>query len=339
MNNAKTAILVTVIALLIWAFAEGESLQTQRTIAELEVPSRTDGLWAAEVLEGQGWRGRVEVVLEGPTASLDVLDSVLRRPLRLEPGDEGLPRRTGEFTVDLRMALRAHPELRARGVTVVSAEPAALAVRVQELATVAVPVRVEAPDAELDGPAELLGISEASVLVAAGAVSSLSGNASVIARVTPEDLQSLQERVRSTVRVRLTPGPAFADVQVFGVEPTHAEVRLTVRSRTATVVLPTVPVDVRMPAGELERWEVRIPPEERVLRDVTVTGPSDLIEEIRTGSRQVWAYVRLSYDDLESRITSQRVEFTAYPTSLTFSAEDLIVELEIERREEGGGGG
>lgn len=339
MERVKRFALVTVMAALIWAFAEGESLQTQRAVAEIDFPALTGETWATRVAEGQNWRGRVELELEGPTAGLDELESVLRRPLAFAPGIEGLPTETGEYTLDLRQALRAHPEFRSRGVAVVGAEPNTVRVRVQELATVAVPIRVEAPAAELEGAAELVGVDEAVVRLPAEAAAELQGGeAWMVARVNPEDLAALQERVRSTVRVRLTPGPRLEAAPLFGIEPQQVEVRLTVRSKTETTVLTTVPVDLRLPSTELGRWEVVIPQEDQTLRDVTVTGPSDVIDRIEAGTLPVRAYVRLSYDDLERGVTVKRAEFSGYPSPLGFSAEDLNVKLEIRPRGEGSEG-
>ncbi len=339
-ERLKTGILVTLIAGLIWALAEGQSLRTQRTVAEIEFEVLSNGTWSTRLVEGQSWRGRVELVLEGPVASLDSLDAALREPLVFSPGMDGLPRASGEHILDLREALRAHPEFRSRGVSVVSADPATVRVRVQELATVSVPIRIEAPAAALDGPAELVGQSEASVRLPADLVSGLGeGAAWMVAEVSAEDLASLQEGVRSVLRVRLVPGPGVPEGAVFSIEPAQVDVRLTVRSKTETILVPTVPVDLRLPVGELGRWDVTISAEDQSLRDVEITGPSELIERIRSNSLAVRAYVRLSYEELEAGVSSKRAEFSGYPTALTFSAEDLDVALSITKREPGPGDG
>lgn len=335
-ERLKTGVLVTLISGLIWALAEGQSLRTQRTVAEIEFEVLSNGTWSTRLVEGQDWRGRVELVLEGPVAGLDSLDAALRQPLVFSPGMDGLPRASGEHIFDLREALRAHPEFRSRGVSVVSAEPETVRVRVQELATVSLPIRVQAPAAELDGPAELVGQTEASVRLPADRVPGLAqGTASMVAQVTPEDLASLQEGVRSVLRLRLAPGPGVPDEAVFSVDPAQVDVRLTVRSKTETIMVPTVPVDLRLPVGELGRWEVTIAPEDQSLRDVEITGPSELIERIRSNALAVRAYIRLSYEELEAGVASKRAEFSEYPTALSFSAEDLDVSLTIKKREPG----
>lgn len=333
-DRVKTFVLVTVIAGLIWAFAEGESLQSQRTVAEIEFVTLSNGTWSTRISEGQSWRGRVELSVEGPVVSLDSLDSILREPLLLSPGMDGLPRVTAEHTIELREVLRAHPEFRSRGVNVMSAEPPTVRVRVQELTTVSMPIRIEAPSAELDGVAELVGSTEATVRLSAEEAAGLEdGSAWMVARIDQAQLASLQAGVRSLLRVRLVPGEGVPEAAVFSVEPAQVDVRLMVRSKTESHRLTTVPVDLRLPAGELGRFDVTIPDEDQSLANVTVSGPSDLIEQVRSGALVVRAYVRLSYTDLEAGLTSKRAEFSGYPTALRFEAEDLDVGLQIVKRE------
>ncbi|MFG0242984.1 MAG: hypothetical protein ACF8R9_09380 [Phycisphaerales bacterium JB054] len=339
-ERLKTGVLVTLIAVLIWAFAEGQSLRSQRTVVELEFSPLSNGVWATRVVDGQDWRGRVEVLVEGSVTSLDSLEAILREPVSFEPGMEGLPRATGEHTMELRESLRLHPEFRSRGVSVLSAEPATVRVHVQELATLSLPIRVEAPSAELDGVAELVGVSEATVRLPAEMAAALEpGAAWMVAQVDPSQLAALQEGVRSILRVRLVPGSVLDRDSVFSVEPAQVDVRLTVRSKTESHVLVSVPVDLRLPAGELGRFDVTIPPEAQALSNVTVKGPSELIQRIRDGQLVVRAYIRLTYEELEAGVTSKRAEFSGYPVALSFEVEDPDVSVEIHRREPGPNGG
>ena len=125
MGKVKTAILVTFFTVLIWVLAEGESLQTKRTLADVTFPTTTSESYTVRVADPMAWRGGVELLVEGPTASLEGLEQALRRPITLEPGMAGVPRESGERVLDLREALREHPWFRSRGVTVLSAEPEA----------------------------------------------------------------------------------------------------------------------------------------------------------------------------------------------------------------------
>lgn len=342
MEKVKTAILVTLCTALVWVYAEGRSLQSTRTVVEVGFPMQPGEAYAVRVVGDQGWRGRVEVQVEGSAASLDGLETVLRRALVFLPGMEGVPRESGEHTVDLRGALHGHPEFQSRGVTVLAAEPAMVRVVVDELTTVRLPIRVEV-SAEvlesLDGQAQVMGMNEAAVRLPARVAAGLAEGAVVVARVRAEDLSPLQEGNRSTIQVRLEAGAGFSGAGVLVIEPAQVAVQLTVRSKTEMVTLPSVAVDVRLPPGELGLWDIEVPEGEQSLRDVRVTGPGELIEQIRSGGLVVRAFVRLSFEDLEAGISSKRAEFSAFPTALRFEVEDGEVELRIRARQAGGGDG
>jgi hypothetical protein len=334
MAKLRTIILVTFVTLLIWAFAEGQSVQTKRTVAEITFPPVTADTYATRVAEDQGWRGRVELLVEGSTTSLERLESELRRAISLTPGMEGVPRESGEYTVDLRQALRNLPEFRTHGVTVVSAEPGSVRVVVEELRTIEVPVRVEVPPGEVEGaearPAQV------TVRLPARVADRLGGSASVVARVRSEDLTRFETGRQVTVPgVRLEPGPELAGVQPLEILRPQVDVPLVVRSKSEVLLLETVPIDIRIAPAELAVWEITVPPEEQFLKDVRVTGPSELIERIRSSDDdlEIRAYVRLPYDLLERGVTSFQAEFTRLPTPLTIEVEDREVRLTAKRRE------
>ncbi|MBK7406329.1 MAG: hypothetical protein IPJ41_17420 [Phycisphaerales bacterium] len=336
MARFRTFLLVTFVTILIWAFAEGESLQTKRTVAEIEFPPVSGGTYAVRLPDDPNWRGRVELLVEGSTASLDSLDTVLRRPLKLAPGMEGVPRDSGEHVLDIRQVLRNHPDFRTRGVSVVAAEPPTVRVTVDELRSVDIPVRVDVPAGEIQGSAEP-DPARISVRLPARIADQLTPAAALVARVRSEDLAKLTVGQQTVLRdVRLEPGPELAGVQPLEMARTLVNVSLAVRSKTETTVLSTVQVDVRLPPGELGRWDIQVPTEEQSLRDVKVTGPSELIERIKDTSPaglKIRAFIRLSYEDLEAGISSKRAEFADLPGPLTFEVEDRDVRLTIKHRD------
>lgn len=331
MEKVRTITLVTFVSVLIWAFAEGQSVQTVWTEAEVEFPTVVDG-YSLRVLEEPGW-GQVNLQVEGSTSSLEELESDLGRAIRLEPGMEGVPRESGEHTVDLRQALRAHPVFRSRGVAVVSAEPESVRVAVDELTTIQADVRVDAPVEEIAGAPEAVEVSAAAVRLPKRAADALEAPPVVIARVRPEEVARFDPGRPVTLRgVRLEPGPQLAGVQPLEIIPAQVDVRFVVRSKTETTTVQTVPVELRIGPDLLREWEVEVPPEEQYLKDVRVTGPAELIEQIRANQLRISAYVRISYEDVQRGVTSKLAEFTNLPSPLTIEAEDREVRLTVRRR-------
>lgn len=334
-QKLRTILVVTFVTVLIWAFAEGQSLQAKRTVAEIEFPSASAEPYVVHVLDNQNWRGRVELLVEGSTTSLEALESALRTPIVLEPGVDGVPRESGEHTINLRDALRSQPAFQARGVTVISADPPTIRVHIEEMATRQIDILVEVPQGEIEGTASPVGFNQASVRLPARVAEQLSGEASLLARVRPEDLARLEPGRRVILpNVRLEPGPELADVQNLVITPAQVDVQLTVRSTSETYVVPSVSVDVRIPPDLLNVWIIEIPQEEQAIRDVRVTGPSELIQRVRNQELPITAFIRLTYSDLELGATAARVEFTSLPSQLTVESEDREVRFTARRRSE-----
>ena len=89
------------------------------------------------------------------------------------------------------------------------------------------------------------------------------------------------------------------------------------------------PEDFASHGFEADRWVVSVNPEDHLLESVTVTGPSDLIEQIRSGRLTIFATVVLTLDDRDAKITQKDATFSDLPTPLTFEVPDTTVRLSI----------
>ncbi len=351
-----TLSLVTLVALMIWVFAEAESLvRVDGRSIEVRFVTEEDSGWDVRVLSAQGWTGTVRLKLEGSNAAIGAFDGALREAVRLSPGvNPFVPLVAGERTIDLRSALRDQSALGARGVTIVGVEPATVQIVVDTLISVDARVVVEVPDRErVDAPAA----EPASVTLRYPSrfAERFGTSPSVIARVDGAMLKGLAEGEPSLVKavpVQVAGGLG----QLLGVklEPMRVDVTLTVLSKMDSVVLASVPVQIQMAPGELERYRVEALGEAGnggedgagggFVSDVTVHGPRDLIAGVAEGRIRIFAVVRLLPDELDAGITSKEVVFVAEPPQegdLSFQAERTSVDLRIELRVmgEGGGGG
>src|SRR6185503_14008681 len=127
----RTILLVTIVTLLIWVWAEGESLTTQTLNPRISfvgpTPTGSPGDEAPELIvrpTTEAWRGTVRIRLEGSTIAIKAAEDALAQPVKLRPGQPGVPSDAGETKiVDLTDALRSYPALTQTGVTVVDADP------------------------------------------------------------------------------------------------------------------------------------------------------------------------------------------------------------------------
>lgn len=329
----RTALLVGFVTILIWVYAEAESLSQSQQEVQIRFVSSAPDVVVRPL--GDEWRGVVRVRVEGAAAALARTPRVLELPL----GAPWVPADEGEHTIDLRAALRASEAMQDAGVTLLDVDPATTVVRVRELSTMDdVEVRVDLGGVELAGPA---AVTPRTATVTAGKnaldqLRALGAGEHVIARISPDEIEGLPEGqpVRISARLSLPPGVDSAGSRI---SPAEAEVTLTLRSRTESARVDASPVHLLMLPGESSRYSVTLDVDDVFVRDVTVTGPAIAIERIRSGEMQIVAVLRLSSDELEQGITSKSVTFAAIagaamadlPDGLLIDAPQRVVQFTV----------
>lgn len=331
-THVRTFLIVSVITVLIWAFAEAESLTTKALRVDLNFLNDPQTGRFVEVAENQGWGGRCEVLFEGSTASVGDLEPLLRKGVGLRAGLSGVPPEPGEYVIDLNQILRAVPELDGKGVTVVRVDPPTLRVIVDTLVTREVNVVSDVAGAVVDGPVECKP-GKAKLTLPSALADRISAETAVTARVPPDAIAKLVPgRIETVPGVALIAPPMLAGKSRVSIEPDRADVVLKLRARTDIFTIASVPVHIKIAVGEIGRWEVAVPEEDRFIRDVKVSGPSDLVDRVRRGEIRITAVLPLSFDELERGISTKDVVFAEVPTDLKFDADRTTVRLTISRR-------
>ncbi|MEM7756021.1 MAG: hypothetical protein AAF297_10340 [Planctomycetota bacterium] len=331
----RTLGVVTLVTLLTWLLAESQTLQ-RRTVS---VPVMFDAGGDQRVLrvtDEAAWDGVVELTLGGAAANLDTVRRTVREGVVLAVGDE-LGSETGVRQIDLRAALSADAAFERAGVSIGEVTPERVELEIRSVEEVLVPVSVELPG---DSQAEVTVVDPAAVLVR-GPSTVVSGvGESVVVRV-PAGVVSGLLPGQSAERVGLgvVVGGEFGAEGAWGlrVVPERVSVSVTVKSRVATAVLASVPVHLQLAPSEVDRWVIEVSPEDRDIRDVRVTGPAALVEQVAGGSIPLKAVVSLSFEELERGITVKDATLPVLPGDVRVEADDLSVGLTIRRREPGVG--
>lgn len=329
----RTAVVVSIVSVLIWVVAEGESLSSDRFEVRVALaPDRAASL-VIEPDDAAEWAGRVDVEVDGSTTAVARISDRLRDGLTLTPGTPGIPSDPGTHELDLAEIIRSSAVMESSSVAVRSVEPPTLRVVVEQLQTREIDVAVILPDeaeasavvadprrVRLTYPSALSGIVDAGVVATA--------------TVTAQQLESLALGDRSTLRDILLALPETLRGERFArVDPATVSVIATLDTKSDEITLDAVPVQIQRPAFQADRWVVRVNPEDQLLQGVTVTGPAALIGQIRSGDVTVFATVLLTPDDLDRRITAKDVGFSNLPTPLQFRSPKQTVRLSIERVE------
>ncbi len=329
-DRIKTVILVSVITVLVWVFAEAESLQHRDISVGVQFVTDTPGELAIEAEDGL----RCKVSLSGNASAIAAADELAHAgPVVLHAGSPGIPATPGDYIVSLRDALRNDPQLKTLGLSIDRVEPQEAKVRVEAVEMRQARVVVDVGEAELDGVPEVKP-AIARLYIPADLAGAIGKTPEVFATLRPEDLARLVAGKRETVpQVRLELPLALKNKKAARIEPQTAQVTLAVRTRQATTELSGVPVQVRMAPGELSRWDIAIPEQDRFIPKVKVSGPADLIEQVKRGEIKVTATVSLSFEDLEKAVTQKEVVFCDLPSPLKFETESRLIHLTVKKRE------
>jgi hypothetical protein len=325
----RTVGVVSLLSVLVWVVAEGESLGRERVEVPVMLESGAGSGWMMEPADGAGWSGRVFVELEGATSALPRVRDDLRSGVRLEPGEAGLPVEPGTHTVDLSVLLRTHPALAGRGVSIASMTPQSVPVVLERILSRELDVRVRLPQ-EAEASAVVAQPRRVRLIYPSAATTQVDHGVEVEAVLSAEQVASLQVG-RATLRdVPLRLVPPLIGMPFVRLDPPVVSVIATIETRQDTVTMDAVPVQIQRPAFQADRWVVSVDPEDQLLQGVVVTGPSDLIAELRAGRLTVFATVVLTPDDLDAGITEKAVRFADLPTPLRFESPKSVVRLRIE---------
>ncbi len=326
--SVRTILLVTIVSLLIWIWSEGESLISRPVTVRIAFVDDASDLL---VRTDESWRGTARVKLEGSTIGITSAEAILGAPLRLRPGQPGMPTEPGDRQiVDLTEALRGHPDIKRTGVTIVEVDPPNVVVRIVKLVRRELPVRAELP-AELQIAGEAT-VTPAKVILRMpeSAAATLPDTASAAAIVSDDDLRRLREDGPQTLPAAVRLPSSLAGVEPLTITPERVTVTIRLKKNVETVALPSVPVWVSLPPTEGTRWNVEV--FDQFLRDVTITGPADLIKQIRDHQIIPIAEVRLSSDELEKSVESKEAVISGLPAGLDCTVASKLVKLKITPR-------
>jgi hypothetical protein len=334
-SRILSIIFVTIIAVLVWVLAEGLTVGTGEISADLQLDPGSNTR-AVRIAPGDTFTGRIELTVRGSSTGIDQLTRKLRDPITLTVGNE-IPFEPGEQLIDLQTALRASEVFKRSGVTLTEVKPRFVRIEADDLVTVEVPVRVALPDVQTEAPPRTDPETISYTLPRAVKRALDSAETVAVARLTDADLAALTPGTEQRLEaIRVQPSPALA--AAWSLAPANAQVAviLTVRSRTATETIPTVPVQILVAPTELERFHITVAEDSRFLHDVTLKGPSPLIERIRSDpALRPVAVVSLSFEDLEKGIESKDARLVLPPgfEQVEARADAVAVRLTIQRRE------
>ena len=307
-SDVWTWLLVTVVALLIWFWAYGETRETLRASFRIRIVPPEENEW---VVSPRDFTADVE--LSGSRLAIQKARE-LPMPLELHLGDDNeLPASPGLLSASVAAVLGRHPPLRRTGASVVSADPSSVEIRVDRLVEVTAAVRAVLPRLQTAGEVE---VDPAQVTVRLPArLRDVAGDDLVVEAVVDQSrLDQLEPGRFYSLSAKLHLPARLADKRSIAIDPPNATVDFTVRSRIEQVTLPSVNVQIAGPWQDHEEYVIEIDDQDKTLQNVTIKADGDLIRRIQADEVQVVALVHLSTNEKDNRIESKPLTcFMAIP--------------------------
>lgn len=326
-ERLRTLGVVSVITLLIWVFAEGESLRSLSVSVRARVESGSADL-VVSLSDDEAWDGTIEVRIDGPTARLNAVRAELRRTEIVEltireVGTDGGVIRLGE-------ALRSHPIFRESGVSIVSTDPATISIDVDRLVRREARVVVDSGGVPVRGLAQPVPAS-VTLLVPERVNAGLGDQFVLTVRLHDDMVQGLaagQAQTIFNIPVELPEGMEEL-AEVLGELPL-VNVRLTLVARREAQTMATVPVVVSMPSVISDQYVVRLADEDQFLNSLELRGPVGIFERVGPGKQYTPRIdVFLMPDLLSAQVASDGSEVEVTVTG-TLSGVPAGVELTQE---------
>lgn len=308
------ALVVTVVTILLWLLAAGRTKETATVELRVRFMSVEPDRIQVEPVESIP----VEISLSGSRREIgELADRLSGKTLDLRIGRDGVPGTVGEHSVDLVQALRQSEAVGPGAGAIADSKPASAALIITETEVLLATIAPVLPGAQLLGDA-VAEPATARVIVPRSLAAAFGSTPRIEAFVPTDRTASLQPGRGHTLDVALrVPEVLQSQRRLIRIEPERTRVTFTLVSNSSVATLRLVPVQIAGPPADLEQYLVDVDAEDAFLRDVELSGPTDAIRAIESGSTPVFAFVHLSADDLAKRPDRGRIALWNLPQGVT----------------------
>lgn len=307
MNSSKfrdgiwTAIVVTIVTILIWAWAAGETLEQRQVTLRLNFVARDVSAWIVRPSTNSA-----TVTVEGPTRALQEFAARADTPLNIELGWETLPATPGTHSASIESLLANHPDLHGMSVRIVDSKPATIEVEVDERVRAKAEIRAELTGVQTEG--EVIVQPRTAQITMPGRLREKNpGTLYLTARADPVQLASLEADRTQTLVLNVVLPTEFAGATDVSFTPTLATVTFNIRSQIRELHIDTVRVHISGTPENADEYHIAVEPKQ--LSNITIRADGELIRRIERESIPVVAFVHLTSLELEQHLTNKPVTY------------------------------
>jgi hypothetical protein len=296
-----TYLLVTIVTVLIWIWAAGETREQRLLFVSMEFVPTDPTSWNVEPSHGA-----VTLTVEGSKRALERAVTVRSEPLELVLGTAGVPGDAGIYAVDMAATLSVQEKLRETGVVILASDPPTIELDIAPIVRIPAEIRVLLPGVRTEGEVAVRP-EQATVALPSDLRDRWPEIPTVEASVDPSRLERLEQGIEHSIEVALRPPGGLDELPQIRIEPPTAVVTFTIQSRIRQLTLDRVRVQLAGPPESYSEYRVNL--QDTVLRNVTVMADGDLIQQIERGEATVVAVVQVSNRDKENQIETKPVTY------------------------------
>lgn len=349
-SQLKTLGVVLVVSLLIWLWAEAESVSTLAVTARVEfVVGESDLYPRAEETPAPTARPTTPAVgvrlrVRGSALALEQAQRLLAQTVKLSPGMPGMPTEPGTQAVQLLEAIENQPDFKRAGLRIVDIEPATASLKLDRLLTRSVPLRFSQPGVATTGQVTI-SPEQVKLRFPKALEPFAAPDLALAVAIDPAVLDRAEDGRAITLPARVVLPQALLGDPAVSVDSELVRVQLTLRSRTERWTVENVPVQLMIDPAALESFAISMTPGS--LGSVVVSGPTEVLTAWRQklaaaagdapgqAAAVPPAFVPVSFADLEraavtGTVLVRPVEFITAPTRLAFSGgEGVLLQVQI----------
>lgn len=297
-------LVVSIVTLVLWVWANNSTTETLTFDSEVSVVLPASLRETGELLSPRD-PFVASLVCAGPEAALEEARRRLT-DVRLVAGQGGLPDGITQVDMPLQDVLQAILDAASIDVRVRSVDSTITKLQVDLLTRTTMHVTPLMEGVRVEG--QPVAKPAQADLFLPGSLKNEVSRLRLEAVVDPAQIAGKEGGRRHTVSA---PVRAVAEAGVtlpdrLRIEPATVEVSFTLAGRTVNATLasegssaPGIPVQLALPPKDLDRYAVTLDPQDSFLRNVVVSGPPEVIDQINQGRAKIIAFVQLSSDDLD----------------------------------------
>lgn len=297
-------ITVTLVALLVWLYAEGENIKTY----EMDVPIQFVAATGQNLLiKPVRLEDNPRLTIQCSSAQYVQLEQLLDGTPIPVPLSEDPNAPDGNQQLLLKQLFTSLPIFSKLSVNITEVKPVQVSVNVKKLQTVELKIaEVTEGDSQLQDvviePATAIMHLPKDMLI------NLTESDTILARLNKQVLDRLTLNQSHTIEGVQLIAPAAVRTEDVRIDPPSAKVTFTLTRQAKTATISSVAVRLVLPAASMGQYDVTLlNDEDKLIRSVKLTGPNDLIDAIEQRKIKIWADIKLEADDLAKGVGKESI--------------------------------